>query len=263
VVFPLLTKSRVLVRNNCTVFTLYLQSKYHFNLYRIVKLCTLKVVGKRTYDQYCAVARALDVVGERWTLLLVRELLTGPKRFKDLLHGLCGIGTTLLTARLKKLEGNGIVRRTTLPPPAGSKVYQLTDLGRSLEPVVMALSQWGLRLLGAPRQEDDLQPSWAMVALQSTLKPSAAGGTRETYEFRVDDEVFHVRAEGNTVETRQGPAADPDLIVGGDTETFLRIAAGQLGPAKAVDLGAIRVEGNRDALTRCLAMLGSARAIHQ
>ena len=228
-----------------------------------MKLCTLKVVSRRTYDQYCAVARALDVVGERWTLLLVRELLTGPKRFKDLLDGLSGIGTTLLTARLKDLEGNGILRRTTLPPPAGSKVYELTDLGRSLEPVVMALSQWGLRLLGAPRQEDDLQPSWAMVALQSTLKPSAAGGTRETYEFRVDGELFHVRVEGGKAEVRQGSAADPDLIVGGDTETFLGIAAGRLGPAKAVDSGVIRVEGNRDALTRCLAMLGSAHAIHQ
>jgi len=220
-------------------------------------------VSRRTYDQYCAVARALDVVGERWTLLLVRELLTGPKRFKDLLDGLPGIGTTLLTARLKDLEGHGIIRRVTLPPPAGSRVYELTDLGRSLEPVIMSLSRWGLRLLGAPRQEDDLQPGWAMVALQSTLKPPAAGGSRETYEFRVDDEVFHVRAEGDDVETRQGPASDPDLIVGGDTETLLGIATGRLGPAEAVELGVIRVEGNRDALSRCLAMLGPSRSNHQ
>src|ERR687893_871518 len=120
----------------------------------LVKACTLAVVSRRTYYQYCAVARALDVVGERWTLLLVRELLTGPKRFKDLSEGLSGIGTTLLTARLKALEGNGILRRTTLPPPAGSKVYELTELGRSLEPVVIALSRWGLKLLDAPRREE-------------------------------------------------------------------------------------------------------------
>jgi DNA-binding HxlR family transcriptional regulator/putative sterol carrier protein len=220
-------------------------------------------MSRRTYDQYCAVARALDVVGERWTLLVVRELMTGPKRFKDLLDGLPGIGTTLLTARLKDLEGHGIVRRATLPPPAGSRVYELTELGRSLEPVIMSLSRWGLRLLDAPRQEDDLQPGWAMVALQSTLKPSAAGGTRETYEFRVDDEVFHVRAEGDETEIRLGPAADPDLIVGGDTETFLDVAAGRLAPAEAVDTGAIQAEGDREALARCLAMLGSARAIRQ
>jgi DNA-binding HxlR family transcriptional regulator len=228
-----------------------------------VKACTLAVVSRRTYDQYCAVARALEVVGERWTLLLVRELLTGPKRFKDLLDGLPGIGTTLLTARLKDLGGHGIVRRATLPPPAGSRVYELTDLGRSLEPVIMALSRWGLRLLGAPRQEDDLQPGWAMVALQSTLNPPAAGGSRETYEFRVDDEVFHVRAEGDEAEIRQGPAADPDLIIGGDTETFLGVAAGRLAPAEAVDTGVIRVEGDREALARCLAMLGPSHANHR
>ena len=123
-----------------------------------MRSCTLNGVSRRTYDQYCAVARALDVVGERWTLLLVRELLTGPKRFKDLLDGLSGIGTTLLTARLKDLEGKGILRRTILPPPAGSKVYELTDLGHSLEPVVMALSRWGLKLLDAPRREEVSRP---------------------------------------------------------------------------------------------------------
>ena len=220
-------------------------------------------MSRRTYDQYCAVARALDVIGERWTLLVVRELLTGPKRFKDLLDGLPGIGTTLLTARLKDLEGHGIVRRATLPPPAGSKVYELTDLGRSLEEVVMALSRWGLKLLGTPRQEDDLQPTWAMVALQSSLQPDAASGLRETYEFHVDGELFYVRVEGGEAEARQGRAADPDLIVSGDAETLLSIAAGRLAPAEAVDTGAIRIEGNREALARCLAMLGASRANHQ
>ena len=87
-------------------------------------------MSKRSYNQYCAVARALDIVGERWTLLIVRELLTGPKRFKDLLEGLPGIGTNLLTGRLKDLEGYGVVHRVTLPPPAASKVYELTELGR-------------------------------------------------------------------------------------------------------------------------------------
>jgi DNA-binding HxlR family transcriptional regulator len=232
------------------------------------KACTLAVVSRRTYDQFCAVARALDVVGERWTLLVVRELLTGPKRFKDLLDGLPGIGTTLLTARLKDLEGYGMIQRATLPPPAGSRVYELTALGRSLEPVIMALSRWGLRLLDGPRQEDDLQPGWAMVALQSTLKPPTASGTRETYEFRVENEVFHVRAEEDEAEIRQGHATDPDLIVSGDTETFLAIAAGRLAPEVAVDTGAIWVEGAREALTRGLAMLGPSRnhqqeAVHE
>ncbi len=117
-------------------------------------------MSKRSYNQYCAVARALDIVGERWTLLVVRELLSGPKRFKDLLAGLPGIGTNLLTARLKDLEGYRVVRRTILPPPAGSKVYELTELGRSLEPVVAALGQWGLEFLDNPlSKEDDLRPA--------------------------------------------------------------------------------------------------------
>jgi DNA-binding HxlR family transcriptional regulator len=240
------------------VSAVYLQSNYSANLYRGVKPCTLGTVGKRTYDQYCAVARALDVVGERWTLLLVRELLTGPKRFKDLLEGLSGIGTTLLTARLKELEGNGIVRRTTLPPPAGSRVYELTDLGRSLEPVVMSLSRWGLRLLDERRREDESRPAWAMVALRSSLKPEVAVNLKETYEFRVDGELFHVRVEGGEAEVRQGPAGDPDLIVSGDTETLLGVAAGGSTLTEAVDAGLITVEGDRVALAHCLAMLGSS-----
>jgi DNA-binding HxlR family transcriptional regulator/putative sterol carrier protein len=212
-------------------------------------------MSKRSYDQYCAVARALDAVGERWTLLVVRELLTGPKRFKDLLEGLSGIGTNLLAARLKHLVERGLVRRATLPPPAGSNVYELTELGWSLEPVVVALSGWGLKLLGSPRGEDDLRPAWAMLAVRSTLKPEAVG---ETYEFYIDEEVFHVRVGDGEVEVRQGPATDPDLILRGDTRTFLALAAGHLEPAEAVESGAIVVEGDQGSLTRCVKMLGSS-----
>jgi DNA-binding HxlR family transcriptional regulator len=125
-------------------------------------------------------------VGERWTLLLVRELSTGPKRFKDLLEGLPGIGTNLLASRLKKLEGEGIVRRATLPPPAGSNVYELTELGESLEPVIVALSRWGARLLDAPRVDDEMRAGWAAVAMRSVVKPGAAGGRSGTYEFCID-----------------------------------------------------------------------------
>ena len=215
-------------------------------------------MGKRRYDQYCTVARALDVVGERWTLLVVRELMTGPKRFKDLLGGLPGIGTNLLTARLKALEGHGIVQRATLPPPAGSNVYELTELGRSLEPVVVALSRWGARLMGARRGAEDLRPAWAAVALRATLEPEAAVETREVYGFRIDEEEFHVRVEGGEAEARQGPASDPDLVLSGDTETFLAVATGRLGPAQAVESGKLRAEGDRDALARCLGMLRPA-----
>ena len=217
-------------------------------------------MGKRSYGQHCTVARALDVVGERWTLLLVRELLTGPKRFKDLLAGLTGIGTNLLAARLKALEEHGVVRRGTLPPPAGSGVYELTELGRSLEPVVLTLSRWGSRLVEEePREGDDVRPAWAAMALRSLFEPEA-GGPRETYEFRIDGEAFHLRVEGDAVEARQGSADAPDVVVSADSGTLLALTAGRMSPEAALGSGKIRIEGERDgdAVARCLGVLGSA-----
>jgi DNA-binding HxlR family transcriptional regulator/putative sterol carrier protein len=213
-------------------------------------------MSKRSYNQYCAVARALDLVGERWTLLVVRELLTGPKRFKDLLEGLPGIGTNLLTTRLKDLERYRVVHRTTLPPPAASKVYELTELGRSLEPVIAALGRWGLEFLGTPDQEDDLRPAWAVVAMRSALKHEAARGLQEAYEFHIDEEAFHLRVTDGEVEALQGPAVDPDLVLTGATQDFLALIAGQVELAKALDSGEIRIEGDQDTLARCLEVLG-------
>ena len=213
-------------------------------------------MSKRSYKEYCAVARALDIVGERWTLLIVRELLTGPKRFKDLLEGLSGIGTNLLAARLKDLEGYGVVRRATLPPPAASKVYELTEPGRSLEPVITALGRWGLEFLGTPDREDDLRPAWAVVAMRSALKQEAARGLQETYEFRIDEEAFHLRVKDGEVEALQGPAVDPDLVVRGGTQAFLALVAGQLESAEALESGEIQIEGAQETLARCLEIFG-------
>jgi DNA-binding HxlR family transcriptional regulator/putative sterol carrier protein len=234
--------------------------------YNIVKLLVHKIkvkkweqkdeMSKRSYNQYCAVARSLDIVGERWTLLIVRELLTGPKRFKDLLEGLPGIGTNLLAARLKDLEGYGVVHRGILPPPAASKVYELTELGRSLEPVITALGRWGLEFLDAPAQEDDLRPAWALVAMRSALKQEATRGLQETYEFHVDEEAFHLRVTGSEVEALQGPAVDPDLVVRGDTQAFLDLAAGRVEPAGALDSGEIQIEGDQETWARCVEVLG-------
>ena len=219
-------------------------------------------MGKRSYGQHCTVAKALDIVGERWTLLLVRELLTGPKRFKDLLEGLPGIGTNLLAARLKALEEHGILRRDTLPPPAGSGVYELTGLGRSLEPVVLGLSRWGSKLMEEePREGDDVRPAWAAMALRSLFEPEA-DGPREVYEFRIDGETFHLRVEGGAVEAWQGAAEVPDVVVSGGAGVFLSLAAGRRSPGTALESGEIRIEGSRDdgAVSRCLRMLGSAPA---
>jgi DNA-binding HxlR family transcriptional regulator len=203
---------------------------------------------KRSYGQHCTVARALDVVGERWTLLLVRELSTGPKRFKDLLEGLPGIGSNLLAGRLKALEGEGIVRRSTLPPPAGSNVYELTRLGRGLEPVIVALSRWGARLLGSPGEDDEVRAGWAAVAMRSALGPEASGGRPGTYGFRIDGEAFHVRVGhgGEEVEARQGSAPDPNPVVVGDSETLIAVASGKRSLDEALESGALLIEGEGD-----------------
>src|SRR5213594_3836987 len=152
----------------------------------------------RKFDQYRPVAHALSLVGERWSLLIVRELLHGPKRYTDLTHGLPGIGTNILAARLKDLEACGVVAKRTLPPPAASRVYELTDYGRELRTVLRELAVWGARSLGPPTVEDELFPGWLENALDIVLAPMAPPGR---FEFRVGDEVAGL-VDG---ETHAGP----------------------------------------------------------
>lgn len=213
-------------------------------------------MSRRSYGQYCAIARSLDVLGERWTLLIVRELLTGPKRFKDLLEGLPGIGTNLLAGRLKDLEGEGLLCRTTLPPPAGSAVYQLTGRGRDLEPVLMGLARWGLDLLGEPRPGEVFRPVWAVQAMKATFRPEAARWVRETYEFRVGEDVFHVQVDDGVSEPEYGPAREPDLVVTTDPDTFLSLASGRIEPADAIEAGKLDVEGDAETLARVNEIFG-------
>ena len=134
---------------------------------------------KRGYNQFCAAARALDLLGERWTLLLIRDLLTGPKRYTDLLNGLPGIGTNLLAGRLKELESVGVVERNELPPPAASTVYELTERGRELQDVIGPLARWGLPLLERRGREQAWQPEWSILAMQATFRPERAAGVNE------------------------------------------------------------------------------------
>jgi DNA-binding HxlR family transcriptional regulator len=207
-------------------------------------------VRKRSYDQYCALARALDVIGERWTLLLVRELLLGPKRYKDLLAGLPGIGTNLLVERLRHLEQLDLVRRRTLPPPAGSAVYDLTELGRGLEPAVIELGRWGAHFLGEPRKPDAMQPGWFFVSLRATFRPELAARLRKSYEFRIGDDVFHVGIDRVTLTTAQGPGSDPDAVVTTDLETFIALLAQRLQPGEALKRSGFELEGHAADLSR-------------
>ena len=206
--------------------------------------------GKRSYDQYCALARALDVIGQRWTLLLVRELLLGPKRYKDLLAGLPGIGTNLLAERLRHLDQLGLLRRRALPPPAGSTVYELTELGQQLEPAVMELGRWGAHFLGEPRERDVLRPGWFFVSLRATFRPELAAELDESYEFRIDGEAFHAAVHRGRVSSGQGPATAPAMVVSTDLETFIALLARRLEPSEALATSDVEIEGDPAALGR-------------
>ena len=213
---------------------------------------------RRSYDQYCAAARALDVVGERWTLLVVRELLLGPRRYTDLLAGLPGIGTGLLAARLKELERHGLVRRRKLFPPASSVVYELTPAGRGLEPVVGGLARWGTRWLGEPRPEDAVRPRWIMYAMKTRFDPGEARDAAETYEFRLDGEAFNVRVENGAVEVADGVAREPDLVVSGSTRAFLAAAIAPERAPELIEAGELAIEGESGALARLRAIFAPA-----
>jgi DNA-binding HxlR family transcriptional regulator len=210
---------------------------------------------RRSYDQYCTLARALDVVGERWTLLIVRELMLGPRRFKDLLHGLPGIGRNLLAARMRHLEVEGLVRRTQLPPPAGSRVYELTEDGRALGPAMAELSRWGVSRLEPPRPGVTFRPAWGVFPLSYGANAEAARGVRESYEFRVDEETFHLEVDDGKVEPYSGPAHSPDVVFTMSEETLLGLLSGAVDPAQALSEGRVLVVGSPEAIGHALTIL--------
>ncbi len=208
-------------------------------------------MAKRSYGQYCALARALDVLGDRWVLLIVRELLTGPKRFKELLGALPGIGPNLLTTRLRELEGQGVLQRGALPPPAASAVYELTERGRSLDRVMLEMARWGSSLLGPWSGEEYFNPEWCVLALNVLFHPEQARGLHEEYEFTVNGVTFHARVTDGTLQSALGPARDPVVKVTADAPTFFSLARG-LDPANSEAVDRLKVEGDPEALQRCL-----------
>lgn len=204
---------------------------------------------QRTYNQYCATARTLDLVGERWTLLLIRELLTGPKRFGDLQTSLRGLGTGLLAARLKHLEREGLAHKITLPPPARTPAYALTEAGEDLGPAILQLARWGLKwAMGERRETETFHPGWAVLGLRACFNAEAAAGLRAVYEFRVDDEVFHARIDDGTIEALHGPAQHPDATVTISEEAFVSLTGQGLTFADAIESGAASASGDSEAL---------------
>lgn len=166
---------------------------------------------RKSYEQYCPLAHSLDLIGDRWALLVVRELMHGPKRYTDLVDHLPGIGTNILASRLRDLEAAGVVAKRRLPPPAASRVYELTEYGRGLRRALRELALWGARSLGPPTADDELFPGWLENALDIVLAPFAPPGR---FEFRIGDEVASL-VDGEAV---AGSVEDPDVVVEGDPD---------------------------------------------
>jgi DNA-binding HxlR family transcriptional regulator/putative sterol carrier protein len=209
----------------------------------------------RSYRQFCPAAKALDLVGERWALLVVRELLSGPKRYSDLQHGLPGIGPNVLAARLRSLERAGLIQKRVIPPPAASTVYELTDLGAGLRPVLLELFQWGLQLLSSPATGETVKASYWLPAIEAAASVARVpDGVDDAYEFRIGEEVITVRATGGKATVQAGPAESPSVVVETDTKTFARLGRGQLSPLEAAEQGKLAFAGDEAAAERCAAI---------
>jgi len=208
-------------------------------------------MSERSYHQYCPIAHALDLVGDRWALLIARDLMLGPRRYTDLRDALSGTGSNILTARLKALEGAGVIRRRTLPPPAASMVYELTPYGRGLEGVIAALGRWGVESLGVMQPGQIISPESVMLAGRALVAALAPALGTARVELRITDAnfsgVFGVRvADGAVVEVTREPADDaalPDLAVRTDVATLYAVAAGRLSLHEAMAAGVVALEG--------------------
>ncbi|HEY8599222.1 MAG TPA: helix-turn-helix domain-containing protein [Thermomicrobiales bacterium] len=198
---------------------------------------------KRTYGQFCGVARALEVVGERWALLIVRDLLVGPRRFTNLRRGLPKIPTNILAARLQELEDAGVVRRRALPRPASGVVYELTAYGEELEPVILGLGRWGAQSLGMPREEEIVTADSMIMALRTTFQPEAARGMQASYECHFGAVVINARIIDGRLAVAAGPLPDADLVLTA-TGPINPLLTGALSPTEAIERGLVRITGD-------------------
>jgi DNA-binding HxlR family transcriptional regulator/putative sterol carrier protein len=208
---------------------------------------------RRSYDDGCAAAHALDLVGERWALLVVRELLLGPKRFTDLRAGLPGVSPNVLAQRLSELEGAGIVRRRKLPPPAASRVYELTSWGMELEPVIVSLGRWGARSPSKPRGAA-LGVDSLILSFRTMFDARAAEELNATYELRLGEDVFRAVVADGSFEVERGNAERPDAVVVADSGALAALVYEGRPLADALRSGEVKMEGDRLAVERFLAL---------
>jgi DNA-binding HxlR family transcriptional regulator len=207
----------------------------------------------KQYGQACAIARALDIVGERWNLLIVRELTLGPRRYRDLAAGLPGIPSNVLAARLKDLQAAGVITRHTLPAPTDVTVYELTDAGRALQPALHELLHWGLRYAPEPSQDAAAQPGWGLLGAAGRPAALPAG---QTCELRVGPEVFYLGSDAGTLTVRRGPAPDGDAVVTMPADTLYSLLTGQTTVTDAVRHST--VDGDTGIAYRALEPLAAA-----
>ncbi|HEX3785604.1 MAG TPA: winged helix-turn-helix transcriptional regulator [Pseudonocardiaceae bacterium] len=206
------------------------------------------VPTSRSYRDACGIARALDVVGERWALLVVRELLLGPRRFSDLRHALVGASSNLVTDRLRELEARGVVSRRKLAPPAGSWVYELTEWGRKLEPILLELGGWGIEVPHPP-EPTTLSAASVLIFLRGAAHPDPAA-PEAVYRVELDDQVWTVRTEAGRVQVLPGEPTAPDAAIRTNPKTFNAL----LDDPNALDAlladGHLVVSGDLSALRR-------------
>jgi DNA-binding HxlR family transcriptional regulator len=216
----------------------------------------------KRYAQYCPVAHALELVGERWALLVVRDLLNGPKRYTDLAAALPGIGTNILAGRLRDLEQAGVVQKRRLPPPAAAQVYELTPYGEELREPLYALARWGAKSLGPPAPDEAFTPGWLVNAVRATC----AGGERVPsgeVELRVADDVVRVRFDGHEPIVEAGSSGSADIVIETDPTTLFCVASREQSTKEAIDAGAVRITGKRAEAERFLSLLSFDGRSHE
>jgi DNA-binding HxlR family transcriptional regulator/putative sterol carrier protein len=208
----------------------------------------------RSYGQVCGVATALDVIGDRWSVLVIRDLLLGPLRFGDLVDGLPGIGTNTLTARLKLLETTNVVARRAAPLPDRGTVYELTPYGRELEPIVMALGRWGSRSMGRLPTHSVSRSRWLVAAMLAFHDETHEVTRATTWALGLSDGPFTVRAESTQLSITPGAPRQSDTVVTTSDDVLHRVLVGQLKPDEALSDGSLTIDGDAAALKALLAL---------
>jgi DNA-binding HxlR family transcriptional regulator len=206
----------------------------------------------RSYGQYCSIAKALDVVGDRWSLLIIRELMIrGACRYTDLKNGLPGIATNLLSDRIRELESAGLIRREDAPPPVATTLFHLTETGTELLPVLDAIGRWGVRFMATRADGDEFRGHWFTFPVSYFLRDRDPGGPPVSIELRAASDPVVIDVSAGSVRTRLGTAQAPDLVLDGEPLLILALFTGKLTVAQVADLG-LRISGDAGVLDRVL-----------